>query len=274
MTTSFRKGFARLFGLCALALACGASVVHAEPMAFGVLNQQPAAEAAALWNPILAYLEKRTGLELRFRMGATVQETDQLSASGEFHFLYSNHIFDPEFSAANYRPLVQLGGAPLVGQIVVNENSLIRDVKSLDGKSVAFPSKDAFIAYLVPRTAIKKAGAQVNVVFGASQQGAAAQLASGRVEAAALNKMFAERFQKDGKGRFRVIYESGAWPNLPVLAHPRVPKAQAESMRKALLEMQSDPEGKALLEKLKHPGFIAVENADYDATRRLYKEQF
>lgn len=267
------KNFFRL-GLCALAFVCGASAAHAEPMTFGVLNQQPAAEAAALWNPILSYLEKRTGLELRFRMGTTVQETDQLSAAGAFDFLYSNHIFDPEFSAANYRPLAQLAGAPLVGQIVVNEASSIRDVKGLEGKSVAFPSRDAFVAYMVPRAAIKKAGVQVNVVFGASQQGAAAQLASGRVEAAALNKMFAERYQADGKGRFRVIYESEPWPNLPVLAHPRVSKGQADAMRKALLDMRADPEGKALLEKLKFPGFISVENRDYDATRRLYKEQF
>lgn len=260
-------------GLLVLTTGLGVSAANAEALSFGVLNQQPATETAALWNPILAYVKNRTGVELRFKMGATVQETDAMSARGDFDFLFSNHIFDPEFAAANYRPLAQWGGQPLIGQIVVAEDSPLRSLKDLEGRKVAFPSKDAFIAYMVTREALKQANVNVEVVFGASQQGTAIQLASGRVDAASLNKMFAERFQADGKGRFRVIYESEPWPNLPVLAHPRIPSQQAEAVKKALLEMSADPDGKAVLDKLKIKGFAPVTDADYAATRRLYREK-
>lgn len=268
---ALRQSLARL--IVGIVATLGVSAAGAEALSFGVLNQQPAAETAALWNPILAYVQSRTGIELKFRMGATVQETDAMSARGEFDFLYSNHIFDPEFAAANYRPLVQWGGQPLVGQIVVAEDSPLKSLGDLASKKVAFPSKDAFIAYMVTRQALKQANVEVEVVFSASQQGAAVQLASGRVEAASLNKMFAERFRADGKGRFRVLYESEPWPNLPVLAHPRIPKAQADAVKKALLEMSTDPEGKAVLDKLKIKGFAPVADADYAATRRLYREK-
>ena len=261
-----------------LSLLCGAVVCMpadaAELYRFGVLNQQPAAETASLWNPILLYLQSKTGLTFKFKMGSTVQETDAMTARGEFDFLYSNHHFEPEYSQANYRPLVQWGGQPLLGQIVVLAESPIKTFQDINGKTVVFPSKDAFIAYRVTRHAMKQARIEVQEVFGASQQGAAVQLQTGRADAASLNKMFAERFQAEGKGRFRVLYESEAWPNIPVSVHPRVAKSDAEAVKRALLDMSKDTEGQALLIKLKIPGFLAVTDTDYHATRRLYKEKF
>ncbi len=261
-----------------LILSCGtmASMPSqaAEPYRFGVLNQQPAAETASLWNPILQYLQTKTGLTFKLKMGSTVQETDAMTARGDFDFLYSNHNFEPDYSQANYRPLVQWGGQPLVGQIVVLADSPIKNLKDISGKTVAFPSKDAFIAYRVTRNALKHAHIDIQPVFGASQQGTAVQLQTGRADAASLNKMFAERFQAEGKGRFRVLYESEAWPNIPVSAHPRVTKSDVEAVKRALLDMSKDPEGQALLTQLKIPGFLPVTDADYNATRRLYKEQF
>ena len=246
----------------------------AEPYTLGVLNQQPAAETAALWNPILTYLQAKTGLSFKFKMGTTVQETDAMTARGEFDFLYSNHNFDPEFSQANYQPLVQWGGAPLLGQIVVMADSPYKSLKDISGKAVAFPSKDAFVAYKVTRQALMNARIEIEPVFGASQQGAAVQLTTGRADAASLNKLFADRFQADGKGTFRVLYESDAWPNIPVSAHPRISKADAAAVQRALLEMSTDEAGKALLVQLKIPGFLPVSDVDYTATRRLYQEKF
>ena len=43
-------------------------------------------------------------------------------------------------------------------------------------------------------------------------------------------------------------------------------------MRKTLLGMNADPEGKALLDELKIPGFLAVKDSDYDTTRRVYRD--
>jgi phosphonate transport system substrate-binding protein len=267
------RGYQVVLGLfCAVALTLPSHA--AEPFSFGVLNQQPAAETAALWNPVLQHLHAKTGLSFKFRMGTTVQETDAMTARGEFDFLYSNHNFEPEFSQANYQPIVQWGGKPLVGQIVVLADSPYQNLKDISGKTVAFPSKDAFIAYKVTRQALNKAGVEIKPEFGASQQGAAVLLQTGRAEAASLNKMFAEKFQAEGKATFRVLYESEAWPNIPVSAHPRVNPEQVAAVKQALLDMSNDPEGQALLSKLKIPGFLPVSDEVYKATRLLYQEKF
>lgn len=263
----------RFFLITVFALtACPGQAAETEPYSWGILNQQSAAQTAALWNPILIYLGNKTGLKFKLKLAPTVQETDLMSNRGEFDFLYNNHVFDPDFDDANYQPLVQWGGRPLVGQIVVNDESSFRTLKDLDGKKVVFPSRDAFIAYKVTYQALRTAGIKIELVFGANQDGAAVQLASGRTDAASLNKFFAERFQAEGKGKFRTLYESDAWPNIPVLAHPRIPAKHAQAVRKALLDMSTDPEGKALLEEHKIPGFLAVKDSDYDSTRRVYRD--
>lgn len=261
--------------LATLALSLIGSFTQAEePYRFGVLNQAPAAETAALWNPILTYLEKTTGHPFRFAMGPTVQDTDAATARGEYDFVFSNHVFDSALSQAHYYPLVQLGGHPLIGQIVVREDSEYKTLQDLAGKQVAFPSQSAFIAYKVTRYALKEAEVTIEPVFAASQDGAAVQLSLGRVVAASLNKLFADKFRQEGKGKFRVLYESEAWPNIPVLVHPRVPDQHVLAVQKALLQMSTDPAGKAVLEKIKHPGFTAVKDSDYTATRRLYPMDF
>ena len=263
----------RFFLITVFALtARSGHAAETEPYSWGILNQQSAAQTAALWNPILTYLGNKTGLKFKLKLAPTVQETDLMSNRGEFDFLYNNHVFDPDFDDANYQPLVQWGGRPLVGQIVVNDESPFRSLKDLDGKKVVFPSRDAFIAYKVTHQALRTAGIKIESVFGANQDGAAVQLASGRADAASLNKFFAERFQAEGKGKFRTLYESDAWPNIPVLAHPRIPAKHAQAVRKALLDMSTDPEGKTLLEELKIPGFLAVKDSDYDSTRRVYRD--
>ena len=102
---------------------------------------------------------------------------------------------------------------------MVAEDSTYKTLQDLTGKQVAFPSKTAFIAYKVTRFALKEADVTVEPVFAASQEGAAVQLSLGRVTAASLNKLFADKFHKEGKGKFRVIYESAAWPNKIGRAH-------------------------------------------------------
>lgn len=241
---------------------------------FGVLNQQSAVATAALWNPILQYVHSKTGIALRLKMGTTVQETDAMTARGEFDFLYSNHNFDPLYDETHYLPLAQWGGSPLVGQIVVAADSPIKTLADLEDKPVAFPSRDAFAAYQVPAAALKQAKVTVIPVFGANQLGTAVMLQTGRADAASLNKSFSDKFQAEHKLQWRVIYQSAPWPNIPVQAHPRVPKRDADAVQRTLLEMNADPEGSALLKTLAIPGFLPVKDADYDATRRLYKEEF
>ena len=137
--------------LLALGAFAGSGGAQERPLSFGVLNQQSPALTAERWNPILHYVSARSGVPLQLRMGPTVQETDAMMGRGEFDFVFTNHNFQSEFDSVGYRVIARWGGDPIHGVIAVPEDSPIQSLKQLDGRRVAFPSADAFVAYAVPR---------------------------------------------------------------------------------------------------------------------------
>jgi phosphonate transport system substrate-binding protein len=260
-----------LVALAGLLLTAGAA--HGQPasLTFGVLNQQSPALTAERWNPILHYLSEASGVPLQLRMGRTVQETDAMMARGDFDFVFTNHNFQSDFDAVPFKVLARWSGEPIRAVIAVPADSPIRHLKELDGKRVSFPSSDAFVAYAVPLVALKRAGVKVEEVFGGNQEGTLAQVKARRVEAGAVNSRFLTQYAEREHVQFREIYVSEGFPDLAVIAHPRVPAASVERVRRALLGMAADPAAAPILVQGKFKGFEAASDRDYEGVRRIYR---
>ena len=241
------------------------------PLAFGVLNQQSPALTAERWNPILHYASTVSGVPLQLKMGRTVQETDAMMARGDFDFVFTNHNFQSEFDAIGFKVLARWAGEPIRAVIAVPADSPIRNLHDLQGKRVSFPSSDAFVAYAVPLVALKRADVRVEQVFGGNQEGTLAQLKAKRVEAAAVNSRFLAQYAERERVQFREIFVSEGYPDLAVIAHPRVPADTVERVRRALLGMGGDPTAAATLTLGKFKGFEPAADRDYDGVRRVYR---
>jgi len=259
-----------LFALVVLLHPWTASAQQA-PLAFGVLNQQSPALTAERWNPILHYASTVSGVPLQLKMGRTVQDTDAMMARGEFDFVFTNHNFQSEFDAFGFKVIARWAGEPIRAVIAVPADSPIQNLHQLEGKRVSFPSTDAFVAYAVPLVALKRAGVRVEQVFGGNQEGTLAQLKAKRVEAGAVNSRFLSQYAEREHVQFREIYVSEGFPDLAVIAHPRVPAATVERVRRALLGMSSDPVAAPVLILAKSKGFEPAVDRDYDGVRRVYR---
>jgi phosphonate transport system substrate-binding protein len=242
-----------------------------RPLTFGVLNQQSPALTAERWNPILHYLGAVSGVPLVLRMGRTVQDTNAMMARGDFDFVFTNHNFQTEYDGLGFRVIARWAGDPIRAVIAVPADSPIRHLHELEGKRVSFPSTDAFVGYAVPLVALKRAGVRVEQVFGGNQEGTLAQLKARRAEAAAVNSRFLAQYADREGLQFREIYVSEGFPDLAVIAHPRVPAATVERVRRALLGMSGDPAAAPALFAAKFKGFEAAGERDYDGVRRVYR---
>ena len=242
-----------------------------QPLTFGVLNQQSPALTAERWNPILHYATTVSGVPLQLKMGRTVQDTNAMMARGEFDFVFTNHNFQSEFDTIGFKVIARWAGEPIRAVIAVPADSPIQHLYQLEGKRVSFPSRDAFVAYAVPLVALKRAGVRVEQVFGGNQEGTLAQLKARRVEAGAANSRFLSQYAEREHVQFREIYVSEGFPDLAVIAHPRVPTATVERVRRALLGMSSDPGAASVLTLAKSKGFEAAGDRDYDGVRRVYR---
>jgi phosphonate transport system substrate-binding protein len=262
---------ALLGSLLVLLLAAPAHAQPAAPLTFGILNQQSPALTAERWNPMLHYVSTVSGVPLRLKMGGTVQETDAMMGRGEFDFMYTNHNFQTEFDRVGYRVIARWAGEPIRCVIAVPAESSVQSVRQLDGKRVAFPSPDAFVGYAVPMVALKRAAVRVEEVFAGNQEGALAQLKAKRVDAAAVNSRFLAQYAEREGLRFREIFASDPYPELAVIAHPRVPAAVVEKVRQALVGMKSDPGAAPILAQAKSKGFELSTDREYDGVRRVYR---
>lgn len=274
-----------LFGtrLVILALLAGLSIAparadHGAPYHFGVLNQRSVALTAQYWNPILEYVSNKSGVPLALKMGKTAVETTEMTVRGEFAFAYTNHLFTPERVRLGYRVIARGDAAPIRATIIVPQESSLQSLKELDGKMVAFPSREAFVGYWVPMDALLKANVKVKPSFAGNQEGAMGQLQAGIVAAAAVNAQVLENYARREGFTYRALWTSDGYHGLPVIANPTVPVEKVEAVRKALIGMSADPEGQRVLRagaellKLKKPvGFLRAGDEDYANYRRFYQ---
>ena len=265
-----------LFCLTLLLSAIGAHA--ADSYSFGVLSQRSAVLTAQYWNPILDYAGRRAGVDLRLKVARTAPESNLATERGEFDFVYSNTIFQPSMAAAGYQVILRPRDEAITGQIVTLADSAIYSLKDLQGRDVGFPSLAAFVGYAVPMDQLLRQGIQVNSIFGGNQEGIMGQLKAGRVAAAGVNNQVMRAFSHRENVKYRVLWESVPFNNLPISVHPRVPKSVAQAVRSAIDGMELDPEGRSVLEASarvigqKPPyGFKASSPADYHSYSEFYR---
>lgn len=260
--------FMALAGLLTGLLSAGAAL--AQTYTFGVLPQRSAVLTAQYWNPILDYVKRTRGIELVLKLARTGVESSEATERGEYDFVYSNHIFQPRLVPVGYQVILRPRDGSIRGQIVTLDESPVRSLRDLAGRAVGFPSPAAFVGYAVPMDALLREGIPVTPVFGGNQEGIMGQLKSGRVVAAAVNSQLMEAYAQREHLRYRVLWESPAYYNLPIAVHPRVPQAVAHAVRDAIDEMENNPDGLAVLKETglvvgqKPPyGFRAASQDDY-----------
>jgi phosphonate transport system substrate-binding protein len=165
------------------------------------------------------------------------------------------------------------------GQIIVLADSTIHSIADLQGKEVVFPSCVAFVGYHVPMDMLLRGGVKVQPLFAGNQEGAIGQLVSRRAVAAGVNSQVAKAFANRQNIKYRVLWSSEEYLNIPLSAHPSVPKDKVKAVRDALLNMAHDPEGKlilaasaALIQQQPPLGFVAAKDSDFDNIRKLYRD--
>lgn len=269
-----------LFASLLLALAVAPTLAwSAGPVrSFGVLKQRSALLTAEYWNPILDYVSRKSGVTLEMRLGKTTPETSHMIEHGEFDFAYSNTIFTPANSRQGYRVIARPIEAAIQGQIVTAEDAPVRSLADLNGREVGFPSLAAFVGYAVPMDALLRQGIQVTPVFAGHQEGIMGQLKVGSVIAAGVNSVVMRDYAAREHFKYRVLWTSEDYLNLPISAHPRVADAELKAVQTAFVGMAGDPEGRAILEKSaavikQQPpyGFVTATDADYRNYREFYR---
>ena len=71
------------------------------------------------------------------------------------------------------------------------------------------------------------------------------------------------------QAQFRVLWKSDPLPPFAYAAHPRISPEVVEHIQRALLEMDDNSEGRALLAALNVKAIVAAKDSDYDVMRKM-----
>jgi phosphonate transport system substrate-binding protein len=245
---------------------------------FSPVNQYDINLTAGYWNPIIAYVSEKSGVKLNLKIGRTSADTTSYVLAKEVEFVFSNHLFSPEREQLGWKVFGRRQTPPLQGQIVVPEDSPIKDLNQLKGQEVAFAGPEAFIVYKVPYAHLLSLNIDVKVVFAGNQNAAFAQLFSGKVVAAGGNSQLVEGYSRREGKKFRVLWSSEPFQDLALMASGKVPENEVKAVANAFFGMAKDPRGQEILHQAsKDVGlpsdayFIPASGADYAAYRRFYQ---
>jgi phosphonate transport system substrate-binding protein len=263
--------------LTALLVFAATPAVAGEPASyrFGVVPQFDARTLSGTWNPVLDDLAARTGLRFELIGTPRIPDFERDYRAGYFDFAYMNpyHVLAAA-RAQGYVPLVRDRRA-LRGILVVRHDSRYRQIRDLDGQTIAFPAPNAFAASLLiradltrryrlrfePRYVMTHGSVYLNVVTGQAPAGGGVR----------------ETFDAQPRAvrdLLRVLYTTQPQPAHAVVAHRRVPAAVQERVRRALLAMGASPGGRARLATVSIEDITVAGIDEYRAIERLGLEAF
>jgi phosphonate transport system substrate-binding protein len=237
--------------LCAI-LFSPFGVAQAETSySFGVVPQFEARELAAVWTPILEQVSQRSGLKLTMKGAPRIPDFEASFQVGEFDFAYMNP-YHAVIAAKKqgYIPLLR-DATPLYGVLAVAKDSPYKTAKDLDGKKISFPAPNALGASLLMRADLDTLfKIKFTPLYAQTHTSAYLNTALGVSDASGGIKATFDRQKSDLRDNLRILYETRKSPPHPVVAHPRVPKADQLRVKNAFLELAATAEGAALLAKV------------------------
>lgn len=151
--------------------------------------------------------------------------------------------------------------------VFVRDDSDIRSLADLAGRSLALQRSESTSAYYAPVIALLNAGlaletllspseaperGRVGYVFAGSEQNIVAWVRIGLMQAGAFSNLDWERLGLSGEGaasRLRVIHRTPAYPRAVELVRSDMPAVVAERLRQVLLKAAVDPAAAPALEQ-------------------------
>jgi phosphonate transport system substrate-binding protein len=217
---------------------------------FSPVNQFGVELTASYWNPIIQYISSRSGVNLVLKIGRTSADTTSYVLAREVDFAFTNHLFNENRRRMGWRLLVRRDYPAVRGQILTTSDSTVTDLQQLADQEVAFPGREAFIAYKLTYAHLLSEKIPVKVVFGGNHDGAFAQLFSGKVKAVGVNSQLSDAYALRENKKFRVLWSSEPFNDLALMSSPSMPEADVKAVTDAFLGMGADPEGAAIIRRV------------------------
>jgi phosphonate transport system substrate-binding protein len=259
---------------CAL-LAFGALAHAQQVFRITAIPDESPTELARKAEPLVKYLEAKLGMKVEYTpvtdyaaaVETLVNKKVDMAWFGGFTFVQANAR-----SGGKAIPIVQREEDEKFRSVFITADPEIKTLTDLKGKDVSFGSQSSTSGHLMPRSFLLQAGVDPDkdfkrVAFSGAHDATIAAVASGKVQAGALNISVWDKFVADKKvdtDKVKVFYTTPPYYDYNWTVHADMPAATREKLTAALLALSKDTaEGKAILELQRATRFIPSKAENY-----------
>lgn len=252
-------------------LVCFTSIIHAQPsLTFAVVPQQSSSTLAKLWSPMIEQLSLKTGLRITFTTAPDIPTFEKRLAQGKYDIAYMNPY---HYIIANklpgYRAIAKARDKEIKGILVIAKNSPINKISDLKGKSLAFPAPNAFAATILNQAELKKNNINFLTQYVSSHDSVYRAVAKGIFSAGGGVLRTFNNIDPNISDQLRILSTTKGYTPHAIAVHPRISKQVAKQIQQALIELEQDEQGLAILKNIKIKGFEKANNKNWNDIRRL-----
>jgi len=255
--------------LVALALFASSNV-FAQEITFGIVPQQSAKKLASKWGPIFAYLSEKTGHSITFATAKDIPSFEIRVLKGEYDVAYMNPYHFTVFNQKpGYSAFAKQKDKKIKGIIVVRKDSPVKHLSELDGKTLAFPSPAAFAASVLPRAKMKQDGMAITPSYVSSHDSVYLGVAKGFFPAGGGVYRTYGNTAPEVQDQLKVLWDTPGYTPHAFAANPNLDSEVVKQIQQAMLDMNVDAKGKALLKSINFKGIEKAKDSDWDDVRDL-----
>lgn len=232
-------------------------------------------ELARKAGPLIKYLERQLGVKVEWTpvtdyaasVEALVNKKVEMAWFGGFTFVQASAR-----SGGKVIPIVQREEDEKFRSVFITTDPAIRSLADLKGKDLSFGSQSSTSGHLMPRSFLLQAGIDPDrdlhrVAYSGAHDATVAAVASGKVQAGALNISVWEKLVSEKKvdtDKVRVFYSTPPYYDYNWSVHADMPAAMRDKLTKALLDLdRNNAEGKEVLDLQRATRFIPTKAENY-----------
>ena len=271
----------RLARLLVAGLALVGAAAHAQQvLRVTAIPDESPTELARKFAPLGQYLESKLGMKVEWTpvtdyaaaVETVVNRKIDLAWFGGFTFVQANVR-----SGGKIIPLVQREEDEKFRSVFITDaKSGIGKLEDLKGKTLSFGSQSSTSGHLMPRSFLL--AARINpdadlkrVAFSGAHDATIAAVASGKVDAGALNISVWEKFVTEKKvdpSQVKVFYTTPPYFDYNWSVHADMPEALREKIKAAFLALDpATPQGKEILGLQRATRFIPSKPENYSGIK-------
>ena len=270
---------ARALGLAAALAGAALSAQAQAVLRVTAIPDESPTELARKFEPLGKYLEAKLGMKVEWTpvtdyaaaVETLVNRKVDLAWFGGFTFVQAS-----QRSGGKVIPLVQRAEDEKFRSVFITDaTSGITKLEDLKGRTFSFGSASSTSGHLMPRSFLL--AAKVNpdtdfkrVSYSGAHDATIAAVASGKVDAGALNISVWEKFLAEKKvdpATVKVFYTTPGYYDYNWSVHADMPAALREKIAAAFLALESAPGGKEILALQRASRFIPTQAANYQSIR-------